>query len=177
MTALQPGDEFPSNVTFSYIPYDEKTSDGTSCGRPVDFEPHKEFKNKKVVLIAVPGAFTPTCSARHVPGFIDHVEEFKNLSVDKIVIIAFNDAWVMNGWRKENGVKNDYMLFVADPSATFAKQIGWTKGERTGRFAIVVDNNKVVYAKNEPGSELTVVCGRSPRLPQEALIDFRSQNE
>lgn len=62
------------------------------------------------MLIAVPGAFTPTCSARHVPGFIDHVEEFKKLGVDKIVIIAFNDAWVMNGWRKENGIKNDYMV-------------------------------------------------------------------
>ncbi|KAF1825975.1 peroxisomal matrix protein [Dissoconium aciculare CBS 342.82] len=161
MTALNPGDDFPSNVTFSYIPYDEKTSDEAACGRPVDLEVSKEFNNKKIVLVAVPGAFTPTCSARHIPGFLDRLEDFKKAGVDKILVVAFNDAWVMNAWRRENGVKNDYTLFVADPSAAFAKKIGWTKGERTGRFAIVVDNNKVVYAKNEPGSELTVSSAES----------------
>jgi alkyl hydroperoxide reductase 1 len=62
------------------------------------------------VLVAVPGAFTPTCSARHIPGFLDRLEDFKKAGVDKILVVAFNDAWVMNAWRRENGVKNDYTV-------------------------------------------------------------------
>lgn len=61
-------------------------------------------------MIAVPGAFTPTCSSAHVPGVLQNIEQFKKLGVDKIAIIAFNDAFVMNAWRRENQINNDYVV-------------------------------------------------------------------
>ncbi|KAF2726325.1 Redoxin [Polychaeton citri CBS 116435] len=168
MTALQPGDTFPSDVTFSYIPFDEAISNGTSCGRPVNYNTSKEFANKRVILVSVPGAFTPTCSARHLPGLLENLDRFKALGVQQITIIAYNDPYVMNAWRKNNEVQDDYVLFLTDPATAFAKQIGWTKGERTGRFAIVIDGNKVTYAAKEPGSEITVSSA-------EALLNFLEQ--
>lgn len=66
-----------------------------------------EWANKKVVLFAVPGAFTPGCSARHLPGYIENLSNFKTKDVDVIAVIAFNDAWVMSAWGKANGIKGD----------------------------------------------------------------------
>jgi alkyl hydroperoxide reductase 1 len=66
-----------------------------------------EWANKKVVLFAVPGAFTPGCSARHLPGYIENLSKFKTKGVDVIAVIAFNDAWVMSAWGKANGIKGD----------------------------------------------------------------------
>jgi hypothetical protein len=73
--------------------------------------------------VAVPGAFTPTCSARHIPGFLDRLEDFKKAGVDKILVIAFNDAWVMNAWRRENGVKNDYTVCRIEVLYRFVLQL------------------------------------------------------
>lgn len=69
-----------------------------------------EWANKKVVLFAVPGAFTPTCSAYHLPGFIDHLIDFKAKGVDIIAVLAFNDAFVMSAWGKANGIKDDSIV-------------------------------------------------------------------
>jgi len=156
MAGLKTGDDFPSDVVFSYVPYTPETSDITSCGIPVNFAASKEWADKKVVLFAVPGAFTPGCSVRHLPGYIEKLEDIKGKSVDVVAVLAFNDAWVMSAWGKANGIKGDDILFLSDPETKFSKSIGWNLGERTARYAMIIDHGKVVYAEKEPGRDVTV---------------------
>ncbi|KAI4126147.1 MAG: hypothetical protein LQ338_003887 [Usnochroma carphineum] len=152
---IKAGDKFPEGVEFSYIPYTAEHEAITSCGMPQKYEASKEFADKKVVLFAVPGAFTPGCSAKHLPGFIEHLSEIKSKGVDLVVVIAFNDAWVMSAWAKANGIK-DEILFMTDTDTQFSKSIGWVRGDRTGRYALVIDHGKITYAENEAGGDVTV---------------------
>lgn len=78
-----------------------------------------EFKNKKVVVVAVPGAFTPTCSEQHIPTFLEQKEAFKKAGVDNIIVIASNDAFVMSAWGKTNGVTDDYIVSCPPPPPLF----------------------------------------------------------
>ncbi|KAL9043654.1 MAG: hypothetical protein Q9214_003166 [Letrouitia sp. 1 TL-2023] len=157
-TPLKAGDKFPEGVDFTWVPYTEEKESITSCGVPQSYNASKEFGDKKIVLFAVPGvhtkilfwlpgAFTPGCSVRHLPGFIDNLSKIKSKGVDIVIVIAFNDAWVMSAWGKANGIKRDDI------------RIGWTKGDRTGRYAMVIDqttiSGKVTYAENEPGGDVT----------------------
>ncbi|CCT70237.1 hypothetical protein H9Q69_010093 [Fusarium xylarioides] len=154
MSELKAGDNFPEGVWFSYIPPSPETSEFTTCGTPVPFNASQEFKNKKVVLVSIPGAFTPTCSGSHIPSYLEHVDKIKAKGVDQVIVIAVNDPFVMSGWAKANGITDDKILFMSDKDAKFSQTIGWNIGERTGRFAIIVDQGKVVYAARdeEPGS-------------------------
>lgn len=102
-------------VSLSYIPYTPEASDITSCGVPVNYNASKEWADKKVVLFAVPGAFTPSCSVRHLPGYIEKLEEIKAKSVDVVAVLAFNDAFVMSAWGKANGIKGDDIVSNTDP--------------------------------------------------------------
>ncbi|OTA56826.1 putative peroxisomal membrane protein [Hypoxylon sp. EC38] len=154
-TALKAGDNFPEGVSFTYVPYTPETSDVTACGLPVKYDASKEFKNKKVVLVAVPGAFTPTCQNNHIQGYIKKLPELKAKGVDEVIVIAYNDAWVQAAWGKANGIK-DEIIFASDEGPAFSSSIGWTLGPRTARYAIVVDHGKVIYAEKEPGKEVTV---------------------
>ena len=103
------------------------------------------FKNAKVVFIAIPGAFTPTCSREHLPGFIDNYDAFKEKGVDKIACMAVNDAHVMKAWgeKMEFGEKIE---LLADPVGSFSEKIGVLKnhgailGRRAARSAMVVEN-------------------------------------
>ncbi|KAI1246581.1 hypothetical protein MGN70_013482 [Eutypa lata] len=156
MTALKPGDTFPEDVKFSYIPYTPEIDAVTSCGIPQLYDASKEFKEKKIVLVAVPGAFTPTCQNQHVTGFIKLLPELKKKGVDQVVVVAYNDAFVMSAWGKANGVKDDSILFVSDDGVPFSSSLGWTLGPRTARYAIVIDHGKVVYAEKEPTRGLDV---------------------
>jgi len=156
MSGLKVGDSFPSGVKFSYVPYTPETGDITSCGIPISYDASTEWADKKVVLFSVPGAFTPGCSAKHLPGFIENLPELKKKGVDVVATIAFNDAWVMSAWGKANGIKDDSILFLSDAGTEFSKSIGWTMGERTARYAIVIDHGKVIYAEKEPGREVSV---------------------
>ncbi|KAI5778681.1 Redoxin [Geopyxis carbonaria] len=156
MPELKVGDKFPEDVSFSYVPYIPENEDITACGRPITFNASKEWADKKVVLFAVPGAFTPTCSESHLPGYISKKDELKSKGVDVVAVIAYNDAFVMNAWSKANGVKNDEILFLEDKSAEFSKSIGWTMGERTARYAIVIDKGTVTYAQKEEAGKLEV---------------------
>ncbi|KAI4111866.1 MAG: hypothetical protein L6R36_007937 [Xanthoria steineri] len=152
---LKAGDSFPDGVKFTYVPYTPEKEAITSCGVPQQFNASQEFANKKAVLVAVPGAFTPGCSVRHLPGFIDHLSEIKSKGVDVVAVIAFNDPWVMSAWAKANGIK-DEILFMTDIDTRFSKDIGWTKGDRAGRYAMIIDHGKITYAQNEPGGDVTV---------------------
>ena len=96
------------------------------------------------------GAFTPVCSARHVPEYVEKLPELKAKGVDVVAVLAYNDAFVMSAWGKANGVKNDDILFLSDPDAKFSKSIGWTEaGGRTGRYGVILDHGKVTYAARE----------------------------
>ena len=100
------------------MPYTGEKDSITSCGVPQTYDASKEFAGKKVVLFAVPGAFTPGCSVRHLPGYIEHLDEIKGKGVDVVIVIAMNDAWVMSAWGKANGIKHDKIV-SPEPSMPF----------------------------------------------------------
>lgn len=108
-----------------------------------------EFKDKKVVVVSVPGAFTPTCQVSHLASYVNRVADLKAKGVDQVVFIAYNDAFVMSAWGKANGIKDNFIIFASDPGAKFSSTHGWVMGERTGRYALVVDHGKVVYAAED----------------------------
>ncbi|KAH8811459.1 peroxisomal matrix protein [Xylogone sp. PMI_703] len=153
---LKLGDNLPSDVSFTYIPYSPESSDITACGIPIKYDASKEWADKKVVLFSLPGAFTPTCSATHLPGYIKNLQAFKEKGVDVIAVLAYNDAFVMSAWGKANNITDDSILFLSDGGAAFSKKLGWTLGERTGRYALIIDHGKIVYAENEPGPGVSV---------------------
>ncbi|KAK6820672.1 Thioredoxin-like fold protein [Apiospora arundinis] len=156
MPAIKSGDAFPQGVTFSYIAPTPETSEVTACGIPTKYDASKEFQNKKVVLVSVPGAFTPTCQADHISGYKAKFNDLKAKGVDQVVVIAYNDPFVMSAWGKANSIQDESIIFATDDGTAFSQSIGWTLGERTGRYAVIVDHGKVTYAENEPGKGVTV---------------------
>lgn len=116
------------------------------------------FAGKKVVLVSVPGAFTPTCSMNHLPGFVEHAAQFKAKGVDTIACMAVNDVFVMDAWGKDRGVGND-VLMLADGNGDYVKALGlemdgtsFGMGVRGQRFALVVDDGVATHVAVEaPG--------------------------
>ena len=116
------------------------------------------FKGRKVALFSVPGAFTPTCSARHLPGFVEKAEELKAKGVEEIACTAVNDAFVLDAWSEKNGAKSITML--ADGNGEFVRALGlemdgsgFGMGTRGQRFSMIVDDGKVVELNVEqPGA-------------------------
>jgi len=114
------------------------------------------FKGKKVVLFAVPGAFTPTCSAKHLPGFVQNADAILAKGADAIVCMAVNDPFVMAAWAKEQGVEGKITM-LADGSGMFTKAMGLELdlvarglGVRSQRFALIAQDGKVTYLAIEP---------------------------
>jgi peroxiredoxin len=116
------------------------------------------FDGKKVVLFSVPGAFTPTCSMNHVPGFVDHADEILAKGVDTIACMAVNDIFVMDAWGKDRSV-GDKISMLADGNGEYASALGlemdatgFGMGMRGQRFAIIVDDGVATHvAVEEPG--------------------------
>ncbi|WNO60231.1 peroxiredoxin [Rheinheimera sp. MMS21-TC3] len=133
---IKVGDKLPE-VSFSQLTKEGVMNPTTS----------QVFANKKVVLFAVPGAFTPTCSAAHLPGYITLADEIKAKGVDAIVCTAMNDAFVMSAWAKSQNA--DEITFLADGGGAFHKAIGLTMdtedfgGLRSQRYAMIVENGVV----------------------------------
>ncbi|HEY2132313.1 MAG TPA: peroxiredoxin [Acetobacteraceae bacterium] len=129
------------------------TADG-----PKEISTDEIFKGKKVVLFAVPGAFTPTCSAKHLPGYVQNAAALKAKGVDSIVCMAVNDVFVMNAWGADQGV-GEQIIMLADGSAALTKALGLELdlvgrglGIRSQRFALIVDDGKVTHVAIEaPG--------------------------
>ena len=117
------------------------------------------FGNRKVVLFSVPGAFTPTCSVQHLPGFVQNADAIKAKGVDEIVCIAVNDAFVMDAWGKSQNTGNSVTL-LADGNGEFTQALGlgldgtgFGLGQRSQRFAMVVENGSVAHlAVEEAGA-------------------------
>lgn len=107
------GKPFPEGVTFTYVEPTPEKSEVTACGIPIKYDASKEFKDKKVVIVAVPGAFTPTCQADHLSGYIKKLGELKKGGVDRLIFIAYNDPFVMSAWGKANGITDDKIVSSA----------------------------------------------------------------
>ncbi len=116
------------------------------------------FSGKKVVLVSVPGAFTPTCSMNHLPGFVEHAAALKAKGVDTIACMAVNDVFVMDAWGKDRGAGDDVMM-LADGNGEYARALGlemdatgFGMGMRGQRFAIIVDDGVATHVAVEaPG--------------------------
>jgi glutaredoxin/glutathione-dependent peroxiredoxin len=137
---IKVGDTIPSMKLMA------ATADG-----PKEITTDEIFKGKKVVLFAVPGAFTPTCSAKHLPGFVQNAAALKAKGIDTIACIAVNDAFVMGAWGKDQGT-DDRIMMLADGAAAFAKALGLEldlnargMGWRSQRYALIADNGKVTH--------------------------------
>ena len=142
------GDRIP-NVTLM-----QATPDGP---QPVDTESF--FRGRKVALFSVPGAFTPTCSARHLPGFVDKADELRAKGVDEVACVAVNDAFVMQAWGAQAGAEGKVTM-LADGNGEFAEALGlvmdgskYGMGRRGQRWAAIVDDGVVTQLNvEEPGA-------------------------
>ena len=121
------------------------------------------FAGRKVVLFAVPGAFTPTCSNKHLPGFVEHAGQIKAKGVDIIACMSVNDAFVMDAWGKDHNV-GEKILMVGDPFLNFIRAIGAEVdksarglGLRSNRFTMLVDKLKIVTLQEEEDTGLCEV--------------------
>ena len=145
--AIKAGDRMPSG-TFGVM---------TESG-PGAMTTDELFKGKKVVLVSVPGAFTPTCSMNHLPGFIDHAKDIKRQGVDTIACMAVNDVFVMDAWGKDRKV-DDNVVMLVDGNGEYTRALGlemdgskFGLGMRGQRFAIIVDDGVAQHvAVEEPG--------------------------
>ena len=115
------------------------------------------FDGKKVVLFAVPGAFTPTCSAAHLPGFVVHVDQIKAKGVDTVACMSVNDVFVMNAWGQSANA--EHLMMLADGNADFTKALGleldgsgFGMGTRSQRFAMIVDDGVVSLLNVDAGA-------------------------
>ncbi len=120
------------------------------------------FGSGRSVLFAVPGAFTPTCSAQHLPGFVEHADELKAKGVDRIVCMAVNDVFVMDAWSKHSNV-GDQIMMAADGNGDFSEALGLTMdaaafgmGKRSQRFALIINNGQVETVLVEAPGEFRV---------------------
>lgn len=120
------------------------------------------FAGKKVVLVSVPGAFTPTCSMNHLPGFVDQADALRGKGVDTVACMAVNDVFVMDAWGKDRGV-GDSVVMLADGNGEYAKALGlemdatgFGMGTRGQRFAIVVDDGVATHVAVEAPGQFEV---------------------
>lgn len=132
------------------------TADGPDAVQSTDY-----FKGKRVALFSVPGAFTPTCSAKHLPGYVEKAAELKAKGIDEIACTAVNDAFVMGAWGKASG--SDDVTMLADGNGEFAKAVGLTMdgsdfglGQRGQRFSMVVNDGVVEQLNVEAPGEFKV---------------------
>jgi len=143
--AIQEGERIPA-ATLKH-----KTAEGIE-----DISTDELFSGKKVVLFALPGAFTPTCSAKHLPGFVASASDIKSKGVDTIACLSVNDAFVMEAWGRDQNV-GDNVLMLADGNGDFSKATGldldasgFGMGLRSQRYAMIVDDGVVKKLNIDP---------------------------
>jgi peroxiredoxin len=136
---IQTGDQIPDG-TFKVM----------SAEGPEEISIKQLCDGKKVVIFAVPGAFTPGCSMTHLPGFVVNADKIKSLGVDSIVCTSVNDVFVMGAWGKAQNAEE--IIMAADGNGDFAETLGLVRdatgfgmGMRSKRYAMIVDNNKITY--------------------------------
>ena len=149
---IQIGDRIP-NASFA-----RATAEGPKPVNTADI-----FAGKTVALFAVPGAFTPTCSARHLPGFKDNLEAIKGKGVDVVACISVNDAFVMKAWADSQGIADDEIVMLADGNGELTKALdlvldgsGFGLGQRSQRYSMLVKDGTVTQLNIEQGGEFKV---------------------
>jgi peroxiredoxin len=148
---IKVGDKVPS-ATLRYL----------SPEGPKEIATDELFKGKRVALFAVPGAFTPTCSQRHLPGYVDKAAELKAKGIDQIACVAVNDAFVMGAWGKAQNV-GDKVLMLADGSGDFTRALGLELdltsrglGVRSDRYSMLVEDGVVKSLNHEKPGQFEV---------------------
>ena len=148
------GQKLPNATLYEFL---DEATEGCTIG-PNAFEVEKLAAGKKVVIFALPGAFTPTCSAKHVPSYVEHFDAIKAKGVDEIWCISVNDPFVMGAWRRDQKVGNKIRM-LGDGSAEFTKKLGLELdltargfGVRSDRYAMIVEDGVVKTLDREaPG--------------------------
>jgi glutaredoxin/glutathione-dependent peroxiredoxin len=151
---IQIGDTLPAATLMEYV---EVEGNGCSIG-PNPVQVQQASSGKTIAIFALPGAFTPTCSAKHVPGYVEHCDALKSAGVDEIWCLSVNDAFVMGAWARDQKTAGKVRM-LADGSADFAKATGLTldltargMGLRSNRYSMLVKNGTVVSLNIEgPG--------------------------
>ena len=149
--AIKEGDRLPDATFMTY---------GPEGPRPITTD--EVFKGKRVALLAVPGAFTPTCSAKHLPGFKEQAAELRGKGIDAIACVSVNDVFVMKAWGQDQGVGED-IIMLADGNGAFTKDIGldmdaskFGMGPRSQRYSMIVNDGVVEKLNVEEGGEFRV---------------------
>ncbi len=149
--SIQAGEKMPSGA------FGEMTEAGPGAVSTDEF-----FAGKKVVLVSVPGAFTPTCSMNHLPGLVEHADEILGKGVDTIACMAVNDVFVMDAWGKDRSVGNKVSM-LADGNGEYAKALGlemdgtaFGMGMRGQRFAVIVDDGVATHVAVEEAGKFEV---------------------
>ena len=124
-------------------------------GEPVKKSIEEFLKNKKAIIFGLPGAYTSVCSAKHLPGYINMYQQYKDKGIDHIICLSVNDPFVMNAWGKENNV-GDKIIMIGDPFLNFTKGIGAEVdksgrglGVRSNRYTMFIDNLKIIKLQEE----------------------------
>ena len=145
------GDSLPEGTLSEFI---ESETEGCARG-PNTFHTHDLLKGKKIAIFGLPGAFTPTCSARHVPGYVQHEARFRAAGVDEIWCISVNDAFVMGAWGREQKATG-IVRMMADGNAAYSRALGldadfseFGMGTRSQRYSLLVDNGVVTQLNVE----------------------------
>ncbi|MEY4014490.1 MAG: hypothetical protein RLZZ290_1354 [Pseudomonadota bacterium] len=156
--AIQAGQALPNITLYEFI---EDETPGCAVG-PNAFQVSDLVRGKTIVIFGLPGAYTPTCSAKHVPGFVAHAEALKAKGVDEIWCVSVNDAFVMGAWGRELGTKGKVRMF-GDGNAEFSKAIDLTLdltgrglGIRSNRYAMIVRDGVVQSVSVEAPGQFTV---------------------
>ena len=128
---------------------------------PTPYSTSDLFKGKRVVLFGLPGAFTPTCSANHLPGYVARADEFFSRGIDTIVCLSVNDAWVMRAWGEQQNAQQ--LVMAADGTGEFTRAMGLSidlsvrgYGERSNRYAMLVDDGVVTHLNIEAPGKLEI---------------------
>lgn len=155
---IKVGDRLPAGTVKEYV---EVEGNGCSLG-PNAFDIEKEAAGKTLAIFAVPGAFTPTCSAQHVPGFVEHAAALREAGVDEIWCLSVNDAFVMGAWGREQKTQG-VVRMMADGSGDFTRALGLTLdltaaglGVRSQRYAMLVKDGVVKTLNVDQGGKLEV---------------------
>jgi peroxiredoxin len=156
---IQVGERLPEGTLYESTEFDP----ATSCPmKPQTLDVPEAAKGKKIVLFAVPGAYTPLCSAQHLPGYVAHFDGFKAKGVDEIWCLAVNDAFVMASWGRDLGASGKVRM-MADGSAEYVTKLGLDMdlvakgmGVRSQRFAAIIDDGVVTHLGVEAPSKFEV---------------------
>ena len=160
---IKVGDKLPEGTLQEFI---EVEGNGCTIG-PNTFKVEDQVKGKKIAIFALPGAFTPTCSAKHVPSYLANYDKLKAKGVDEIWCLSVNDAFVMGAWSRDQKAGGK-IRFMADGSADYAKKLGLTldltargMGVRANRFSMLVDDGVVKTLNVEAPGKFEVSGGET----------------